>query len=139
MEGHELRPEEVRPTRLGDPVLMILAQHKAYRICGIIIFCPVDGCMKQIANVSRLMGYLGRDHGAREEDTQDLIRFFIGTMLPRRLKVNLERTNGTQVHGEWNVERCHWPGCRDLRAMHNRVERHLQQHPDMRVNIEALG
>jgi hypothetical protein len=33
MEGHELRPEEVRPTRLGDPVLSILAQHKAYRIC----------------------------------------------------------------------------------------------------------
>jgi hypothetical protein len=33
MEGHELRPEEVRPTRLGYPVLSILAEHKAYRIC----------------------------------------------------------------------------------------------------------
>jgi hypothetical protein len=33
MEGYELRPEEVRPTRLADPVLSILAQHKAYRIC----------------------------------------------------------------------------------------------------------
>jgi hypothetical protein len=32
-ESHELRSEEVRPTRLGDPVLSILAQHKAYRIC----------------------------------------------------------------------------------------------------------
>jgi hypothetical protein len=32
MEGHELRPEEVRPTRLGDPILSILARHKAYRI-----------------------------------------------------------------------------------------------------------
>jgi hypothetical protein len=34
MEGHELQPEEVRPTTLGDLVLSILTQHKAYRICG---------------------------------------------------------------------------------------------------------
>jgi hypothetical protein len=73
MEGHELRPEEVRPTRLGDPALSILAQHKAYRICRTQMFCPVDGCMKRIANVSRLMGHIGRDHGVREEDTQNLI------------------------------------------------------------------
>jgi hypothetical protein len=58
MEGHELRPEEVRPTRLGDPVSSMLAQHKAYRICRREMFCPVDGCTKRIANVSRLMGYL---------------------------------------------------------------------------------
>jgi hypothetical protein len=35
MEGHELRPEEVRPTTIEDPVLSMLAQHKAYRICRI--------------------------------------------------------------------------------------------------------
>jgi hypothetical protein len=51
MEGHQLRPEEVRPTTLGDPILSILAQHKAYRIYRIKMFCPVDGCTKQIANV----------------------------------------------------------------------------------------
>jgi hypothetical protein len=55
MEGHELRPEEVRPTTLGDPVLSILAQHKTYRICRTKMFCPVDGCTKRIAKVSRLM------------------------------------------------------------------------------------
>jgi hypothetical protein len=85
------------------------------------------------------MGHLGRDHGVREEDTQDLVRFFIGTMLPGRLKMNLQRTNGTQVRGEWNVERCHCPGCRYLHAVDNRIERHFQQHPDMRANIKALG
>jgi hypothetical protein len=100
MEGHELRPEEVRPTTIGDPVLSILAQQKTYRICRREIFCPVDGCTKRIANVSRLIGYLRRDHGVREEDTQDLVRILIGTMLPRRLKVNLQRTNGTQVPDE---------------------------------------
>jgi hypothetical protein len=31
-EDHESRPEEVRPTRLEEPGLSILAQHKAYRI-----------------------------------------------------------------------------------------------------------
>jgi hypothetical protein len=95
--------------------------------------------MKRIANVSRLMGHLGRDHGVREEDTQGLVRFFIGTMLPGRLKVNLQRTNGTQVREKWNVEKCHCPGCRHLHAVHNRIERHLQQHPDIRANIEALA
>jgi hypothetical protein len=112
MDSDELRPEEVRPTRLGDPVLSILAQHKAYRICRTKIFCPMDDCMKRIAKVSRLMGHLRRDHGVREEDTQYLVRFFTGTMLPGRLKVNLQSTNGTQVRGEWNVERRHCPGCR---------------------------
>jgi hypothetical protein len=94
---------------------------------------------RRIANVSRLMGHLRGDHGVREEDTQDLVRFFIGTMLPGRLKVNLQRTNGTQARGEWNVERCHCPGCGHLHAIHNRIERDLQQHPDMRANIETLG
>jgi hypothetical protein len=32
MESHELRPEEVRPTTLGDSVLSRLAQHKGYQI-----------------------------------------------------------------------------------------------------------
>jgi hypothetical protein len=51
MESHELRPEEVRPTTLGDPVLSILVQHKTYRICRTEMCCPVDGCTKRIANV----------------------------------------------------------------------------------------
>jgi hypothetical protein len=100
MECHESRLEKVRPTTLGDPVLLIPAQHKAYRTCRLTMFCPADGCTKRMANVSRLMEYLRRDHGVREEDTQDLVRFFIATMLPGRLKVNLQRTNGTQVRGE---------------------------------------
>jgi hypothetical protein len=95
MEGHELLPEEVRPTRHRDQVLSILAQHKAYRICRTEMFCPVDGCTKWIANVSKLMGHLRRDHEAGEKNTQALIRFFIGMMLPGRLKVNFHRTNGT--------------------------------------------
>jgi hypothetical protein len=100
MKGHELWPEDVRPTRLGDPVLSILAQHNGYRICPAEMFCPVDGCTKRIANASKLMGHLRRDHGVREDDTQDLVRFFIGTMLPGELKLNLQRINGTQVRGE---------------------------------------
>jgi hypothetical protein len=35
MEGHQLRPQDVRPTTLGNSVLSILAQHKACRICPI--------------------------------------------------------------------------------------------------------
>jgi hypothetical protein len=139
MEGHELRPEEVRPTTLGDPVLSRLAQHKTYLICRTKMYCPVDGCTKRIANVSRLIGHLRGDHWVREEDTQNLARFFIVTMLPGKLKVNPQRTNETQVLGEWNVERCHCPGCRHPHAVHNGIQRHLQQHPDMRANIEALG
>jgi hypothetical protein len=73
MESHELRPEEVRPMTLGDPVLSILAQHKTYRICRTKMFCPVNDCTKRIANVSRLMGHLRRDHGVKEEDIQGLV------------------------------------------------------------------
>jgi hypothetical protein len=73
MEGHELRPEEVRPPRLGDLGLSTLAQHKAYGIGRTEMLCPVGGCTKRIANISRLMGHLRRDHGVREEDSQDLI------------------------------------------------------------------
>jgi hypothetical protein len=123
-QGHELWPEEVRPTILGDLALWILAQHKACPAFRTEMFCPVDGCTKRIANVSRLTGHLRRNHGVRAEDRQDLVRFFIGTMLPARMKVNLQRTNGTQVRGEWNVEKSHCPGCRHLHAVHNRIERY---------------
>jgi hypothetical protein len=119
MEGHDLRPEEVRPTRLADPVLSILGQHKAYRTYRIKMFCPVDGCTKRIANVSRLMAHPRREHGVSQEHTQDLVRFFLGTMLPGRLNVNLQRTNETQSHMEWNVERWDCPGGRYLHAAHN--------------------
>jgi hypothetical protein len=102
------------------------------------MFCPVEDCTKRIANVSRLMGHLRRDHGVRKEDAQDLVRFVIGTMLPGKLKVNLQRTNETQVHGEWNVKGRHCPGYRHPDAIYNRIERHLQQHPDMWANIGAL-
>jgi hypothetical protein len=51
MEGHELRPDEVRPTILGDPVLLILAQYKAYRTCRTKIVCPVDDYTKRIVNI----------------------------------------------------------------------------------------
>jgi hypothetical protein len=81
MEDHGLRPEEVRPTTLGDPVLSILAEYMAYRICRPEMFCPVDSCTKGIANVSRLMGQLHRDHGVRQEDTQNLVPLCMGTML----------------------------------------------------------
>jgi hypothetical protein len=84
--------------------------------------------MKRVANISRLMGHLHRDHGVREEDIQDLVQFFTVTMLPGKLKINLQRTNGTQVCGEWNVERCHIPGCRvqHLHAGLIRKERSLK-------------
>jgi hypothetical protein len=55
MEGHKLLPEEVRPARLGDPILSILAQHKAHWMCRTKMVCPLDGCTKWVTNVSRLM------------------------------------------------------------------------------------
>jgi hypothetical protein len=43
LEGQKLRLEEVKPARLGHPVLPILTQYKIYRICPIKTSCPVDG------------------------------------------------------------------------------------------------
>jgi hypothetical protein len=85
------------------------------------------------------MEYLRRDRGVREKDTQDLARFRIDTMLPGRLKVHPQSTNGTQIHGEWNVERCHFPGCRHLHAEYNQIKRDLETRPGTRATIEALG
>jgi hypothetical protein len=100
MQDHELRSEEVGLTTLADPVFSLLAQHRAYRIGRTRMFCPVDGCTKPIAFVSRPMGHLRRDHGVSEEYTQDLVPFFIGTVLPGTLNINRQRTNGVEVRGE---------------------------------------
>jgi hypothetical protein len=99
MEDYELWPEQVSPTTFGDPALSILAQHKAYRICRTTVFCPVAGCTKRMASVSRLMGRVRRDHGVKEGDSQDLVRSFHGMMLPGRLKINLQRTMGHEYVG----------------------------------------
>jgi hypothetical protein len=92
-----------------------------------------------MAHVSRLMGHLRHGHEVREAYAHDLVQFFKGTILPGRLKFNLQRTNEAQVHGKRNVERCHSAGCRNLHAAHNRIERHSQKHSVMRANIQALA
>jgi hypothetical protein len=42
-------------------------------------------------------------------------------------------------NGMWRDAIAQGAGCRHLHAIRNRIERHLQQHPNMRANIEALG
>jgi hypothetical protein len=113
-DNHKPWPEELRPMTLEESALSILAQHKAYWICRTQMFRPVANCTKRIAKISRLAGYLRRVHQVRDGDTQDLVRFVVGTTLPGRFKVNCQRKNGAQVRVQWNVERCHCPGCSHL-------------------------
>jgi hypothetical protein len=43
-EENEIQPEQFAQVSLQDPVLLLLAQHRSFRICRREIFCPIENC-----------------------------------------------------------------------------------------------
>jgi hypothetical protein len=89
----EFKHEEIPPDRfaeviLEDPILLLLAQHRSFRICRSEFFCPEEGCRpnKPITSLGRLAIHLQTFHDATKEETSDMVRYFITKLLPGRFK-----------------------------------------------------
>jgi hypothetical protein len=136
MQGVE---EEEQVIDLASPILKLLTQGRSNRICRAELFCPHQGCEAEIKTVSHLMTHLRTKHNTPREACADLIGFFVRTIMPQRISDELLKETGEDSGCVWDVERCHYPGCKYLQRNHQNVEVHIRQHEEMRRNIEALG
>jgi hypothetical protein len=76
----EVPEESLVPVSLEDPILLLLAQHRSFRICRREFFCPEENChpSRPIRNVKQLAVHMQSVHGASEGETDDWINYFIG-------------------------------------------------------------
>jgi hypothetical protein len=112
-QREEISPERFAEVTLEDPILLLLAQHRSFRICRSEFFCPEEGCRphKPITSLGRLATHLQTFHGVTKEETSDMVRYFITKLLPGPVQAIITTSKGNKVKGERCLCRCHSPGC----------------------------
>jgi hypothetical protein len=98
-EQDEISIEECTQITLEDSLLRLLAQHRSFRICQRTIFCPEEKCRsKPMRSLAALATHMHREHGASNEDTEDMVRYFISKMLPTKIKIEAKTEQGNTVN-----------------------------------------
>jgi 3-dehydroquinate dehydratase len=141
-ERQELRPEQMTEITLEHPVLLLLAQHRCFRISRLELFCPEDNCRprKAMKTWGQLATHMQEMHDASREETTDMVRYLISRFLPGSIEKTVKTQAGRRVVGNWNFCRCHHPKCDYLSESASNVETHMrEQHESMKEDIKALG
>jgi hypothetical protein len=138
LEGFTSLDDGGREWNLREPALSLLLHSDYQKICRRDLFCPVDGCQKRVLHIPGFLGHLRKDHGETEEDTKDLVQYFITKMFLRKLRVALFKLNGMRVDVKGDTEPCHSPSCNYVHGKYGSVELHHRSHPEIQMNIEAL-
>jgi hypothetical protein len=141
-ERHEIPPTRFAEVTLDDPVLLLLAQHRSFRICRSHFFCPVEDCdpFKPITSLGRLAIHLQTFHGVSKEETADMMRYFIMKLLPGPVKEVVTTLGGHRVKGKRCLCRCHSPGCTYVSGKEYQVSGHVHsKHKAMANDIKRLG
>jgi hypothetical protein len=141
-EENEIPTGQFGEVTLQDPVLLVLAQHRSFRLCRKNIFCPIEGCpsTRKIGTVQKLMAHLQIEHGVAKEETIDIVQYLISQMLPG-LAVPVLRKRGDHVtRQKWDGIRCHYPGCTYVHWKHEQIREHVnRQHRDLALDMKRLG
>jgi hypothetical protein len=82
-EREEIPPERFTEAMLEDPILLLLAQHRSFRICRREFICLIQGYRphKPITLLGRLASHIQPCHGATKQETADMVRDFISKLL----------------------------------------------------------
>jgi hypothetical protein len=141
-EEEEVPEERLIEEKLEDPILLLLAQHRRFRICRSRFFCPVQEYIlhKPITSLGRLATPLQTFHGAAKEDTADMVRYFIIKLFPNPIQAIYTTRGGRKVHGRRCLCRCHSPGYNYVSGKHYQVSGNANsKHKLMANDIKKLG
>jgi hypothetical protein len=141
-EDNEIPFEAVGEVTLEHPLLLILAQHRSFRLCRKEIFCPIDGCptKKKIGTIQKLMTHLQVEHGVTKTETTDIIQYFLAQMLPESVNPVLRKRGDQITKQKWTGIRCHSPGCNYVHWKYDQMREHVtRQHKDLASDTRTLG
>jgi hypothetical protein len=142
----EIRPDDFAQVTLQDPLLLLLAQHRSFRICRKEIFCPAEDCpsTRKIGTIQKLTTHLQIEHNVQKEETTDMLQYFVAQMLPEAVRPVLTKVlaNGEsqETKRRWDGIHCHYPGCSYLHWKYDQVREYVnRQHKDLSLEIRSLG
>jgi hypothetical protein len=78
-EQDEILQERLTEATFDDPILLLLAQHRSFRISRKEFFCPIQNCRprKPITSLRRLATRMQTFHGAPKEEMIDIVRYLM--------------------------------------------------------------
>jgi hypothetical protein len=138
----EIPPEHCADVEGDTPLLLLLVQHRSFRICRRLFFCPEEGCQarEEIRTVNKYTTHLKCHHGVTEEDAADLFGHMVRKFPPSQVETVVKTDEGEEVRGGKQIHVCRYPGCNFVSAIRSRLEAHIKQvHQDMVRDVEALG
>jgi hypothetical protein len=141
-EEDEVLPCDFAEVSLESPVLLILAQHRNFRICRTKFFCLEKNCRERekIKTLNKYVTHMQKCHGASQKETMDMVCYVIRKLLPGSVEAIVRTDGGSRVRGDWQLHKCHYPRCSYVNGRRVRVEKHIRKkHSEMARDIKALG
>jgi hypothetical protein len=141
-EKAEIPLDKLVEPSLEDPVLLLLAQHWSFRICRRDFFCPEENCRPKwpITTLGKLISHLKLVHRVGEEETADMVRYFLMKLLPGETEAVITAQDGQRVKRSWDFCRYHHPGCSYVSVGSLQVDGHMQTtHESMTKDVKKLG
>jgi hypothetical protein len=141
-EDDEILPCDFAEVSLESPVLLILAQHRNFRICRRKLFCLEENCRERekIKTLNKYVTHMQKCHGASQKETMDMVSYVIRKFLSGPVKAVVITDRGARVRGDWRFHRCHYPGYSYVNGRRVRVEEHIRKkHSEKAKDIKALG
>jgi hypothetical protein len=141
-EDDEVRSGVFAEGSLESPVLLILAQHRSFRICRRKFSCMEENCREQekIKTPNKYVTHMQKCHEVTQKETMDMMSYVIRKFIPGPVEAIVRTDGGARVRGDRQLHRCHSAECSYVNGRSVRAEKHVKRnHSEMTKDIKALG